>query len=97
MLGYDMPRVKLNMICTARFWMDSKWWDYLLKITSVDPINRSFNWFGYLCDLLAEQTFVLAVTRLLYMLGPVNTWMSDSVGWRATHVLRLFYFRTVRS
>jgi len=23
-LGYDMPRVKLKMICTARFWIDSK-------------------------------------------------------------------------
>jgi len=23
-LGYDMPRVKLKMMCTARFWIDSK-------------------------------------------------------------------------
>jgi len=23
-LGYDMPRVKLNMMCTARFWIDSR-------------------------------------------------------------------------
>jgi len=24
-LGYDMPRVLLTMICTARFWIDSSW------------------------------------------------------------------------
>jgi len=23
-LGYDMPRVKLKMMCTARFWVDSR-------------------------------------------------------------------------
>jgi len=23
-LGYDMPRVKLKMMCTARFWIDSR-------------------------------------------------------------------------
>jgi len=25
MLGYDMPRAKLKIICTARFWIDSRW------------------------------------------------------------------------
>ena len=25
MLGYDMPRVKLKIICTARFCIDSRW------------------------------------------------------------------------
>ena len=24
-LGYDMPRVSLKVICTARFWIDSSW------------------------------------------------------------------------
>jgi len=23
-LGYDMPQVKLKMMCTARFWIDSR-------------------------------------------------------------------------
>jgi len=23
-LGYDIPRVKLKMMCTARFWIDSR-------------------------------------------------------------------------
>ena len=23
-LGYDMPRVKLKMMCTVRFWIDSR-------------------------------------------------------------------------
>ena len=32
MLGYDMLRVKLKMICTARFWMDSRWWDWVRVI-----------------------------------------------------------------
>ena len=27
-LGYDMPLLKLKMVCTARFWMDSRWWDW---------------------------------------------------------------------
>jgi len=26
-LGYDMPRVKLKIICIARFWIDSRCWD----------------------------------------------------------------------
>ena len=32
MLGYDMPQVKLKMICTARIWMDSRWWDWVRVI-----------------------------------------------------------------
>ena len=30
-LGYDMLLVKLNMICTARFWIDSRCWKCLNK------------------------------------------------------------------
>ena len=49
-LGYDMPRVKLKMMCTARFWIDSK----VLRLSSGDGIVPDWggileNWADYCC------------------------------------------------